>query len=406
MPRASRWAGRRNNRYGLQYCLQCLQQDRKPYFRRTWRLAFITMCLTHKTQLLDRCQFCGAGVSYQIRTLTKNAGLNAASLTVCSACHRDLRHAKHNIQSPDITTAEMQFQRRLILAVEQGWIEVALYEPVYSCLYFIVLRALMLMFASNSSLRTYCTEKYKMFPLSLPSRVRKPEFFDVTTRRALMGMARRLLKDWPHRFVEFCEATEVKRFQLETHMPFVPFWFWTVMDQHLEDRRYYITKQELESAVKYLDKPRGNCEDSTNSDRVQAAMSFLNVARKDNRLLDHLQLSGTRADRTWVFRDIPKPSINPISMPDALWQTVEHLLPKRPKADRRVMDAINYRFAAECRWFELPPQFGHWRTVYSKYRVWRQSDAFSEIMALCSRVYPNKQSNRSEPENLQSSRGK
>src|SRR5262249_31367609 len=47
---------------GLQYCPQCLQADAIPYFRRCWRLGFVTVCTTHRRRLLDRCAACGEPV--------------------------------------------------------------------------------------------------------------------------------------------------------------------------------------------------------------------------------------------------------------------------------------------------------------------------------------------------------
>lgn len=43
-------------RFGLQYCPVCLSE--RPYFRRMWRLAFITACADHRVQLRDACPSC------------------------------------------------------------------------------------------------------------------------------------------------------------------------------------------------------------------------------------------------------------------------------------------------------------------------------------------------------------
>lgn len=49
---------RRRDEPFLVYCPRCLASDRKPYFRRQWRLAPCVVCLTHRTMLLDRCWNC------------------------------------------------------------------------------------------------------------------------------------------------------------------------------------------------------------------------------------------------------------------------------------------------------------------------------------------------------------
>ena len=48
----------------LQYCPHCLQADGDPYFRRCWRLAFVTICSQHHRRLLDRCGNCDAVINF------------------------------------------------------------------------------------------------------------------------------------------------------------------------------------------------------------------------------------------------------------------------------------------------------------------------------------------------------
>src|SRR5438552_475194 len=52
--------GGRRHRPWLQYCPYCLHDDPDPYFRRRWRLTFVTVCPPHRCRLLDRCAACGA----------------------------------------------------------------------------------------------------------------------------------------------------------------------------------------------------------------------------------------------------------------------------------------------------------------------------------------------------------
>src|SRR5947209_15013384 len=55
---------RTRRQFGLQYCPRCLADDKDPYYRRRWRLAFMVLCETHHTLLLDRCPRCGAAVNF------------------------------------------------------------------------------------------------------------------------------------------------------------------------------------------------------------------------------------------------------------------------------------------------------------------------------------------------------
>jgi hypothetical protein len=47
---------RKRRRAGLQACTQCLDED--GYFRKIWRLGFVTTCSKHKRVLIDRCAHC------------------------------------------------------------------------------------------------------------------------------------------------------------------------------------------------------------------------------------------------------------------------------------------------------------------------------------------------------------
>jgi hypothetical protein len=72
----------------LQYCPQCLRGDADPYFRRYWRLAFVTVCPKHRRCLLDRCQSCGAVVNFH------QLPGDAEAITLCHSCRYDMRLAQ------------------------------------------------------------------------------------------------------------------------------------------------------------------------------------------------------------------------------------------------------------------------------------------------------------------------
>jgi hypothetical protein len=71
----------------LQYCPHCLRTDIDPYFRRWWRLAFITVCPKHRRCLLDRCEACGAVINFH-----RLPG-DAEAITLCHSCRYNMRLA-------------------------------------------------------------------------------------------------------------------------------------------------------------------------------------------------------------------------------------------------------------------------------------------------------------------------
>src|SRR5947209_10971922 len=55
---------RRRRQFGLQYCPHCLAEDKEPYYRRKWRLAFIVTCERHHIVLHDRCPRCEKPINF------------------------------------------------------------------------------------------------------------------------------------------------------------------------------------------------------------------------------------------------------------------------------------------------------------------------------------------------------
>lgn len=81
---------RKRSSYGQQFCPLCLGTDSTPYFRRTWRLAFVTTCPTHKIMLHDRCHVCGASVNFHRSEMGRGGMSDAIGMAMCHACGEDL----------------------------------------------------------------------------------------------------------------------------------------------------------------------------------------------------------------------------------------------------------------------------------------------------------------------------
>jgi hypothetical protein len=82
----------KGTRKGLQFCPACLAEDAQPYFRRSWRLAFVTVCPKHRLLLSDSCSHCQNPV--QIRYIDRGSSrrdVGQNSIIHCYACGADLR---------------------------------------------------------------------------------------------------------------------------------------------------------------------------------------------------------------------------------------------------------------------------------------------------------------------------
>lgn len=122
LPRYGVWPwvlglGTRNRSYrgGVQFCPYCIAEDPIPYFRRLWRFSWVTGCMAHRVQLLDRCVKCLKPIEPH-----RLEAINAVNLSQCSSCGFDLRDS---VSRPILDDA-MSFQLQAFAAVRKGSEEV------------------------------------------------------------------------------------------------------------------------------------------------------------------------------------------------------------------------------------------------------------------------------------------
>lgn len=81
--------GKRNRKQtlGQPFCPHCLSTHKQPYYRRSWRFAWESVCLQHGNILLQRCPICDAAVQPH-RLLASDI-----HVAICAICKADLRNA-------------------------------------------------------------------------------------------------------------------------------------------------------------------------------------------------------------------------------------------------------------------------------------------------------------------------
>jgi transposase-like protein len=245
---------------GLQFCPECLSEDTIPYFRRHWRLTFVTVCTKHYTPLLDQCLECGAPINfYRINPQDQSVDWRIA-LARCFSCKAQFRprtiDSKLNNQ---VKPAEAAFQEYLLNGLKAGWIEVSPGESTFSRLFFTGLHQLARALITRSS--SYAIREavinYYGLQESNPTYPRKHyalESFRVPQRRLLFQMIQLLLSNWPNGFIEFCRTNKfwsgfwfgypkVEQF---------PFWYWKVIHYNLTKDKYWPTDEEFSAALNFI----------------------------------------------------------------------------------------------------------------------------------------------------------
>jgi hypothetical protein len=262
---------RTHRQFGLQYCSLCLAEDKEPYYRRRWRLAFMVLCEKHHTLLHDRCPRCGEAVNFHRNELGDPHKFAPESLTQCYTCDFDLRFAHRENNTPTVSLAEVEFTTKLLQAMDEGYVRVSETEVVYSHLYFTVLRHLMRVMAMKNKrleqLRRTLSELYKVEAYTPPAERRPPDVQEqgLSQRRQLLQAAYCLLAEWPHRFIFLAQKHKVWSSLWLRHLEgcpwersqIAPFWFWRVIHDHLYRARYCPSDEEMLEAIKYLRRKGG-----------------------------------------------------------------------------------------------------------------------------------------------------
>ncbi|MBU0601024.1 MAG: TniQ family protein [Gammaproteobacteria bacterium] len=119
---------------GLQYCPRCISEDRDPYYRRKWRLAWHTCCAKHGIQLVDRCTACASPLE------PHRLHASDVHLGICATCRHDLRSVAGEAANRDA----LRFQEVTDQALDRGTTtyggrEVSVFDWLNAARFFIVI---------------------------------------------------------------------------------------------------------------------------------------------------------------------------------------------------------------------------------------------------------------------------
>ena len=232
-------------RPGLQFCPACLAADPKPYLRRTWRLAFATVCTTHGVELRDRCPHCG-------HTLQPH---RAPSLCACHSCGGDL-----TVSSCPTSARRIEQQKTFERALIDGWTTFS-ERPVYASMYFRIVRQIASLLVNGKragKLRETLALDFGGDDATFekPNARQPVEYLGVADRRRLFDLVSRLIENFPERFIDVCAKADIWRSHIVKDMDAVPF----ALDEALRalDRTpYYPTDIEVRAAAEYLRRTKG-----------------------------------------------------------------------------------------------------------------------------------------------------
>jgi TniQ len=193
-----------NRLFGLQFCRDCLLEDEEPYFRRKWRLAFITHCEKHRAILLDRCPKCGASIHFLNSANRVGIEILPTSMIFCRSCNFDLRMTASTSGTQVPEPEEIRHQELLAGLLDYSWLETYPPDSFTPSAYFSVLHQLIKTLAFEELgqfLRTTIRTSYGL-PVSSIGRTEHDclERLSINERRELLNLARQIIEDWPSPF--------------------------------------------------------------------------------------------------------------------------------------------------------------------------------------------------------------
>ena len=235
------------HRTGLQYCPACLASDEKPYYRRRWRLAFVTSCTAHGCLLRDRCPHCHSPVHQHA----------AASAMHCYKCGSGLCEPSPSVARHD----HIAWQRSLEAGLEQGWIDLG-GEHLRAHVAFAIVRqvaALLVNGRHAPALRGSVARDWggDPAPFAKPTARQPFEYLEVDERHRLFDMVERVMHGWPHRFVHSCLEAGMHRSHAIKDMPSPPFAYEKVMRAYLDATPYHASEPEVAAAAAWLRRTKG-----------------------------------------------------------------------------------------------------------------------------------------------------
>jgi hypothetical protein len=221
----------------VQACPACLAADEVPYFRRHWRLAFVTECIVHGEQLIDRCPGCGDTLDFLRDTaLTKS---DLLPLSFCANCGIDIKRAERKVSPPEL----LEWQRSIIAAWHEGW----LVEPGLHVMVPLYLDGMHRLQRLLRSSRGRCV----LLALELQNSTGSESAFEslaTIDRRMTLHALAMLLKPWPSRLLELGRRVRLRWSDFtEEQRSHLPFWMESVCREHFDRTWYQPSAEELES---------------------------------------------------------------------------------------------------------------------------------------------------------------
>lgn len=232
------------------FCPVCLKEDQFPYYRKSWKVLFTTVCFKHHCYLYDHCPSCN--------TLLKITHMyrNTLPFVFCHKCGFDLRKAR-KLTVPKTFDLAFKRTRRIQSILKRGYI-VLNKIPVNSFLFFEVfvqLAKLMLAYKKNESI----DHESKIKDIAKRARFSKIQpiirELSIPQQFIVLSAIMELFNHYPKNFDRFVQANNLTYWLLTKELKEIAFWYENLLDKVAPKTCYtsdLLTEQEIKNAIKWL----------------------------------------------------------------------------------------------------------------------------------------------------------
>lgn len=273
---------RLHRRNGLQFCPSCLREDREAYYRREWRLSWITICEKHKIVLLDHCPDCLKPVVFHRQDLGNKNQPVAYSLTECSFCGSLWTAGRVVSSCRPANDHSIRFQKILKETVNSEWGKIRGFGTVHAIVFFKGLKQILRVLSVCNRSATFRKEIVRRSKINIQITANEMSFdyLSVERRYQVLQAAKWLLDRWSEAFVEIAQTTKTWSSVLLPQDENVPFWYLSVVKENLIKNYYGASEEEIISALSLIEKKSQKRKSIILPAHLKKFMQNKNILRK------------------------------------------------------------------------------------------------------------------------------
>ncbi len=232
----------------LMFCPKCLEEDEKPYFRRSWRLGFITICLKHKCFLKVECENCHSVIApHRSDMLIRSTFTESDLMVKCWKCGFDLRMASSTgIIENDLYELQYQLEQTL----KNGWCSWSGNGSMNSVIFFEGMHQVASGLISKKT-------RIKIQEISYDDKIVSIERLSLDYRHKLMAYLSHVLNDWPNKFISHAIAYNFRYSDLKGDRKNIIYWYDNILNWDIRSEMSALSDDEKKSIINSLEAKQG-----------------------------------------------------------------------------------------------------------------------------------------------------